>query len=63
LEDGTSQSRSPVQALLDRQMLSRQSLAGRLVNGMGKGGQGEGFASDKQTLLPRQGGPAHDNAI
>ncbi|KAK9918872.1 hypothetical protein WJX75_007695 [Coccomyxa subellipsoidea] len=41
LEDGTSQSRSPVQALLDRQMLSRQSLAGRLVNGMGKGGQGK----------------------
>lgn len=42
LEDGSSQSRSPVQALLERHMASRQSLAARIwANGVGKGGQGE----------------------
>ncbi|EIE18946.1 hypothetical protein COCSUDRAFT_68096 [Coccomyxa subellipsoidea C-169] len=42
LEDGSSQSRSPVQALLERHMSSRQSLAARIwANGVGKGSQGK----------------------
>ncbi len=52
LEDGSSQSRSPVQALLERHMSSRQSLAARIwANGVGKGGQGE-WPLFFDTLLP-----------